>query len=96
MSSPTPRPSGGITREGIDDLKRAELTGFALYHLKTDVAKSRDRQNDKRDRFASLKKALLVQHHSVRDEAPRWRSGMAPLRIGVNRLAGILNDRRKK
>lgn len=72
LDVPTPKPSGGISTQEIDDLKRAKLTGFELYYIKEDIAETTDRSESEPKRFEQMKKQMQKIYQEVQAEAPRW------------------------
>lgn len=72
LNLPTPKPSGGISTQEIDDLKRAKLTGFELYYIKDDIAETTDRSESEPKRFEQMKKQMQEIYEEVQAEAPRW------------------------
>ncbi len=72
LTTPTPKPSGGIVAGEIEAIKSAELTAFELYNLSADISESMDLKDQEPKRFASLKQAMQKQYREVRDEAPHW------------------------
>ncbi|MHC4876590.1 MAG: sulfatase-like hydrolase/transferase [Planctomycetota bacterium] len=72
LTTPTPRPSGGITAEEMTALKTAELTEFELYHLSTDTAETTDVRNEHPQLFAELKQKMQTLYKDVQQEAPTW------------------------
>ena len=72
VDTPDLKPSGSITAEDIEFGKQAELSEFALYHLRDDIAETTDRQADEPSRFAEMKERLVKKYREVRDESPTW------------------------
>ena len=56
----------------MQQMKVAELTGFELYDLTTDVAESTDVQSKFPDQFDRLREKIVELHREVRDEGPVW------------------------
>ncbi len=54
------------------DFKEAELTTFALYNLRTDLAETTDLAASEPARLAELKVLLQRKYHEVRAESPTW------------------------
>ena len=69
---PTPKPSGSITTEEIKDLKRAQLTGFELYHIASDIGETTDRSESEREIFEKMKRQMQEIYAEVQAEAPIW------------------------
>jgi len=72
LTSPTPKPSGGIAEGELAALKSAELTGFELYDLKQDVGERRNVAQARPEVLATLRDKLIRLHHEVRAEGPLW------------------------
>lgn len=72
LTTPTPKPSGGITDDEIKTLKSAELTGFELFNLKRDIAEATDVQAEFPDVFERMQSSMQTLYLEVRAEAPVW------------------------
>ncbi|MFK7779309.1 MAG: sulfatase-like hydrolase/transferase, partial [Gimesia sp.] len=72
LDVPTPKPSGGISAQDIDDVKQAKLTGFELYHIKSDIAETTDRAESEQEILQKMKKQMTEIFEEVQAEAPRW------------------------
>ncbi|QDT94923.1 sulfatase-like hydrolase/transferase [Gimesia aquarii] len=72
LDVPTPKPSGGISAQEIDDLKRAKLTGFELYYIKNDIAETTDRSESEPEILKQMKQQMQEIYKEVQAEAPRW------------------------
>ncbi|MCR9231492.1 MAG: sulfatase-like hydrolase/transferase [bacterium] len=72
LDVPTPKPSGSITAEEIKDLKRAQLTGFELYHIASDIGETIDRSESEREIFEKMKRQMQEIYAEVQAEAPIW------------------------
>lgn len=72
LNVPTPKPSGGISEQEIDDVKQAKLTGFELYHIKSDIAETTDRSESEQEILEKMKKQMTEIFEEVQAEAPRW------------------------
>lgn len=72
LDVPSPKPSGSITEQELIDLKRAQLTGFELYHIKDDIAETTDRSESEREIFQRMKQQMQEIYQEVQAEAPLW------------------------
>lgn len=66
------KPGGGIEAGEMEYIKTANLTGFELYNLSSDVAESREVSSSEPQRFAKMKAELTVMYLEIRDAAPTW------------------------
>jgi len=69
--APAPR-SNDLTDEEERDFKAAELAGFALYNLRTDLAEQTDLAASEPAKLAELKAQLQAKYREVRAESPTW------------------------
>ena len=72
LDVPTPKPSGGISKQEIDDVKQAKLAGFELYHIQSDIAETTDRSESEQEIFQKMTKQMTEIFEEVQAEAPRW------------------------
>ncbi len=72
LTTPAPAPSGEIAEGEIAAIKSAELTGFELYDLNSDVAERTNVKESHTDIFARMQKLMAAQYVDVRREAPEW------------------------
>lgn len=72
LTLPEMRPSGSITKTEMEGMKVAELTGFELYDLKTDIGEEHDIKDTAPEVFERLREAAVQMHHEVRAEGPVW------------------------
>jgi arylsulfatase A len=68
-----PAPRGNdITDEEERDFKAAELTGFALYNLRGDIAEKNNLAASEPAKLAELQAQLQSKYREVRAESPTW------------------------
>lgn len=65
-------PSGGIAAGEMDTMKTAELTGFELYDLSTDIAEQTDLKESHPEVFDRLKTSMQKLYREVQAEGPVW------------------------
>lgn len=65
-------PSGGIAEGEMETMKTAELTGFELYDLSTDIAEQTDLKERQPEVFDRLKTSMKKLYREVRAEGPVW------------------------
>ena len=53
-------------------LKRAKLTQFELFNLRTDLAQTTDLSRAQPERFLAMKQKMIELHREVVAEGPRW------------------------
>ncbi len=64
--------NNSLTAAMQEDFKKAELTGFELYHLKNDLAETRNLAESEPAKIAELLSLMRAQYHEVRAESPVW------------------------
>ena len=69
--SPAER-GNSITEQSMRDFKEAELTGYRLYHLDSDIAEKIDVAASEPGKLAEMKALLEAKYHEVRAESPNW------------------------
>ena len=72
LTTPTPKPSGGIEEGETEAIKQADLKDFRLYNLSRDIAEQRDVQKKHPETFHELRALLVKTHKSVQQEQPIW------------------------
>lgn len=72
LNTPSLRPSGNLEAVEMEDLKKAELTGFELYNLKVDVNETIDVKQTHAEVFEQLRKKMVQMYEEVRNESPTW------------------------
>jgi hypothetical protein len=53
-------------------IKKHELVGFELYHLKDDPSQSHDLANSESERLQSLAKKIIEKYSEIQQEARSW------------------------
>jgi arylsulfatase A len=72
LTTPAPRPSGGIDPSEMEQMKSAELTGFELYNLGNDISEQHELSGTEAETLHRLRQQMVRIFHSVRDEGPVW------------------------
>ncbi len=72
-----PRTGASILPGQMEEMKKAELTDFELYDLRTDIGETRDRSGDEPERLADLKAKMREIYLEVREESPVWPDWLA-------------------
>lgn len=72
LTTPDLKPSADITDEEIEATKSAQLTGFELYNLASDIGETQDLQSQNKAEFESLKGHMIAMFTEIQAEAPRW------------------------
>ncbi len=72
LDGPEFKPSADITAADMRAYKTAELTGFELYDLASDVAEQKNLVEAQPQRFAQMRDQLTRLYREVRDESPTW------------------------
>ncbi len=72
LDTPDPKPSGGIPADEMQLIKTARLTDFELFHLKRDIAESKNVSRANKAIFNSLKAKMMAMYSEVQNEAPQW------------------------
>jgi arylsulfatase A len=61
-----------VSRQAIDILKSAQLTEFALYNMKADIAEQHDVKEQYPEVFANMKQKLIERYLDVQEDSPSW------------------------
>lgn len=72
LSEAPEKPGGGIEPGEMEQMKNAELTGFVLYNLTTDIGEEHDVYDTHPQIAARLREKMTAIHRAVRDEGPVW------------------------
>ena len=72
LTTPNPKPSGGIPADEMKNIKLAELTDFQLFHLAFDIGETSDVSAEHPEVFQRLKRQMQAFYRDVRAEAPQW------------------------
>jgi len=72
LTGPELGPSGSITAEEMDARETAELTGFQLYRIATDVGEQEEVTQEYPDVYQRLRGEMEQIYRDVRAEGPRW------------------------
>ncbi len=62
----------GVQQGDTELIKKHELVGFELYHLKDDPSQSHDLANSESERLQSLAKKIIEKYSEIQQEARSW------------------------
>jgi hypothetical protein len=65
-------PGGRVQQGDTELIKKHELVGFELHHLKDDPSLSHDLANSESERLQSLAKKLIEKYSEIQQEARSW------------------------
>jgi arylsulfatase len=72
LDSPEPPRGADILEEQQKALKKAELTSFELYNLRTDIGEKNDLGGKEPERLKRMAAEMRKMYREVRDESPTW------------------------